>query len=45
MGEAIRKKAGSQEACSTCDERVAKYRPEVRKRVLKRLSGPVQETL
>ncbi|OLP88907.1 hypothetical protein AK812_SmicGene29700 [Symbiodinium microadriaticum] len=29
LRSAIRKKAGSQEACSTCDERVAKYRPEV----------------
>ncbi|CAE7692305.1 GIP [Symbiodinium sp. CCMP2456] len=31
---------GVDEACSSCDERVTKYRPLVRRRVLKRFSGP-----
>ena len=49
VGEAIRRHIGIDEACSICDDRVKKYRPEVRRRVLRRFSGPelrkrVQET-
>ena len=50
VGEAIGRCIGIDEACSSCDDRVKKYRPEVRCRVLRRFSGPelrktVQETL
>ena len=50
VGEAIRRSFGIDEACSSCDDRAKKNRPEVRRRVLRRFSGPelrkrVQETL
>ena len=40
ISESLKKKAGLAEACSSCDERVTKYRPLVRRRVLRRFSGP-----
>ena len=40
IAETLRKQAGLAEACSSCDERVTKYRPLVRRRVLRRFSGP-----
>ena len=40
VGESLRRKAGIAEACSSCDERVAAYRPHVRNRALRRFSGP-----
>ena len=40
IAETLRKQAGLAEACSSCDERVTKYRPLVRRRALRRFSGP-----
>ena len=40
ISESLKQKAGLAEACSSCDERVTKYRPLVRRRVLRRFSGP-----
>ena len=39
VGEAIRRRGGIDEACSSCDERVNSYGPEVRRRALRRFSG------
>ena len=40
IAETLRRQAGLAEACSSCDERVTKYRSLVRCRVLRRFSGP-----
>ena len=40
IAESIKWQAGLEEACSSCDDRVAKYRPLVWRRVLRRFSGP-----
>ena len=40
VGESIKQKAGLDEACSSCDERTNRARLPIRRRVIRRFSGP-----
>ena len=40
VGESIKQKAGLDEACSSCDDRTNRARLPIRRRVIRRFSGP-----